>query len=554
MDIVKRKALKNLSVVGAACTLPSCAILEYLFTNNHLTNIDCTDGTYPVVDAHAHFFNGTDLLAGPYLTGPVVNDLFRYANRQPIKTILTITGKVVQRIATSFSITAESELSFLEQKSIAHEFITGTQLFNYQELEYKQTSEAFYDVLTDDERNQIQLAIRQLEADRDEKLKANNNKGLADAFQPIIFGRNTLFEAITDGTENVTGTDKENIWALYAVYKILGLDTLFTFVLRMLSKRSSNLAEYQSVYSSKGSEQFVINTTDISVDFDYWLKGCDTDYASNIKAQVAVHERLHQLSGGYTIPILGVNPMKLLDKGQQYKDFIEQTLSNNIYRGIKIYPTLGFSPNGELHKDFKDDMRTCGYSGFPSEEQIRNSLYDLYTICLSKGAVVMAHSDKSKGNPKSAAELAGPMYWKKVFQNKSLKNLKVNFGHLGEFKSSDDSNWTSEFLKLMVSGNRYGDLGFWFTQGSKGQLERLIKEAKRIGGEDIFSRVLYGSDWYMLTSKPNWKPYLNRAHKYFSELVDDGAFDSSESGIIAMNKFFYLNAKQLYGESVKTCA
>lgn len=552
MDASRRRLVQGGFLLGASSTLQGCALFDILTRGqSQVKPITCNDKTNPVVDAHAHFFNGTDLLAGPYLTGPVVGDLVNYYNIRLIRIFMKLTGRAVQRLARVLSITASDELAYLESSKNKLLSEGKGHTFSYNELGYKETSEAFYEALTKEEKAELQQAILEYENQRNAILEQSLTSFELKSLKYTVVDRNLLFDAIVSEPYEEKGDDTAK--GLVDKWNFLRIDVLAAFVLRMLTKRSSNLAEFQSVYSIDSGGPSVINTTDITVDFDYWLGDCEDQYKSSIHSQVKLHEKLHLISRGYTIPILGVNPMKLISKGHSYLDFIEDTLRKGIYRGVKIYPTHGFAPNGELYENVRNFMNLCDASEPPNEKSVQSALIDIYNVCKNYDAVVMAHSDKSKGFPKNAAEFGGPKYWKKVFAISGLKDLKVNFGHLGEFKSSANANWTSEFLELMSEGNRYGDLGFWFTRDSKALTIRLFKELKRLGDSNLYKRILYGSDWFMLTSKPDWKPYLKRADQYFDEIIDEDIFANHYSGQRAKNEFFYQNAKSLYGNSVSGC-
>ncbi|MBT1063990.1 amidohydrolase family protein [Bowmanella sp. Y26] len=552
MNNNRRLVIKGGVLLGASSVIQGCAVFDFLSrSRTRVEPITCNETMNPVVDAHAHFFNGTDLLAGQYLTGPVAGDLVNYYNISLIRVFMKLAGRAVQRLATSLSLTASKELTYLESNKDKLAGLRERRIFSYYEHGYQEASEAFYEVLTEEERAELQQAILEYEANRNAILKETLTPIELNSLERVKLDRAFLFNAIAGESAESKGTKSTKL----AVDKLnfLSIDVLAAFVLRMLSKRSSNLAEYQSVFSAADAGPSIVNVTDVTVDFDYWLSGCEEEYSSTIASQVILHEALHRITEGYTIPLLGVNPMKLIVRGKTYLDFIEDTLKKGFYRGVKIYPTHGFSPNGELYPNFEKYIRLCDVNAYPNEKSVQEALVEIYTLCKQYNAVVMAHSDKSKGFPKNAAAFGGPSYWKKVFDINGLHDLKVNFGHLGEFKSSKDANWTSEFLELMRVGNRYGDLGFWFTQDSKALTKRLFRELKMIGDETLYERILYGSDWFMLTSQPSWKPYLDRANHYFNEMINENMFGSDDIGQQAKNQFFYLNAQRLFDGSVATC-
>ncbi|GGO72685.1 hypothetical protein GCM10010982_31400 [Bowmanella pacifica] len=44
--------------------------------------------------------------------------------------------------------------------------------------------------------------------------------------------------------------------------------------------------------------------------------------------------------------MLGVNPWKLVYQQEEYCAFIDDTLRKGIFKGVKLYPPIGYSPSG----------------------------------------------------------------------------------------------------------------------------------------------------------------------------------------------------------------
>ncbi|MBT1065497.1 hypothetical protein KJY73_18060 [Bowmanella sp. Y26] len=65
-----------------------------------------------------------------------------------------------------------------------------------------------------------------------------------------------------------------------------------------------------------------------------------------MQQQIDLYEILHQLTKGYNVPVLGVNSCKLVYQQEEYCAFIDDTLRNSIFKGVKLYPSIGYSPTG----------------------------------------------------------------------------------------------------------------------------------------------------------------------------------------------------------------
>lgn len=272
---------------------------------------------------------------------------------------------------------------------------------------------------------------------------------------------------------------------------------------------------------------------------------------SSIEDQVVLHEMLSCLTDGYNVPLLGFNPWKAV--GAQKKDyfnFIYSTLEKGIFRGVKIYPTLGYSPNGEIYFDLKKYLTKCsGRPDLPREESLIGAFDELYDMCERKGWVVMAHSNRSQGVSLESPELAGPKAWGKVL--KKHPSLSVNFGHMGSFTTVDKKKltWTHGFFELMDSyPNVYGDVGNWMDFMS---LERLtkLKDILDKHKPQVQERLMYGSDWFMINSEPGWKNYLTKAHSGFYSVLGE-----RRGGGKIMEDVFYNNAMRLFGVGEIDCA
>jgi len=512
-------------------------------------NIHCDDSFYPVFDTHAHFFNASDLQAGGYLAGPVLNDMVRwYPNRGAFRRLAEFLGELIQSFGGGIARSASSEYEHLSSRASA---LTETSRFELLQKEadddIDRVSKEFFMSLEPEQQSKLNSLY--IEA-QNEEYDLLDSTGLAFIKDVKPFDENTIADALNEEPFQITG-DIDNIGKANKILKVI---TAIQFVGRMLTWRSSNLTAFHRAYSG-GRGASIIRVADVTVDFDHWL---GEDYPRSTMAdQIKLHELIHQITGGYNVPLLGVNPVKVLIEGKKYLDLIDDTLSRGVYKGVKLYPTLGYSPYGEVVSDALDYLWfPVGYP-VPGQQELAKAMVeacdDIYRICMSHDCVVMAHSKNSKGISKEARELASASYWAKVLSRNEFRRLKVNFGHLGDISSGSvsilENSWTREFVKLLREyENAYGDVGYWFELRDEDYLKDFVGTLRELGGGDIFSKVMYGSDWYMINMENGWHSYLSATYKTFRQSVDKGDIKEDE-----MTKMFLLNADDVFGGVPNSC-
>jgi predicted TIM-barrel fold metal-dependent hydrolase len=148
-------------------------------------------------------------------------------------------------------------------------------------------------------------------------------------------------------------------------------------------------------------------------------------------------------------------------------DMVKDALGGGVFRGVKIYPVMGFTP---------DDKR----------------LYPIYAHCVENHVPITAHCENG-GIPglKEYYYLADPKYWAVVL--KDFPELTLNLAH----NDRTGSPWQGMIAQLIKTyPNVYTDVSYdtemWFTP------RRYFKHIKRmLGTAKIQDRLLYGTDWYM---------------------------------------------------------
>jgi predicted TIM-barrel fold metal-dependent hydrolase len=199
------------------------------------------------------------------------------------------------------------------------------------------------------------------------------------------------------------------------------------------------------------------------------------------------HNELADLRNAYPkqiIPFFAVDPRR---KGvvEILKDYVE----NKDFKGIKIYPPLGYLTNHEI-------------------------LYEVYSYAEHKNIPIMTHCSRGGVRHKKLSKdltrsYADPENYIQIL--KDFPKLKICLGHFGgdndwkkylddpwdETSPVKSKSWLSKILDLIRSGefpNLYTDISytiFYYEDNSK--VLKVLLES-----EMIRDKVLFGSDFYMV--------------------------------------------------------
>ena len=238
-------------------------------------------------------------------------------------------------------------------------------------------------------------------------------------------------------------------------------------------KQEENFVELQRFYPS--GTRFVILPMDMA------LMGAGK-VLEDIDAQ---RQELAKLAGNrqykdVVIPFAHIDPRRV-DSLQRLTKLVEE----QHFRGVKIYPPLGYGPN---HPTLMDEV---------------------YPFMVEKNIPLIAHCSPGSVNSKEipleeAHAFADPENYKVVMAK--FPKLRICLGHFGgidewkrhldEFSGIEKQTWLSKIRAMMNSGkypNLYADISYtiFHFQENATLLSALLEE------EHIAKKVLFGSDFYM---------------------------------------------------------
>lgn len=140
---------------------------------------------------------------------------------------------------------------------------------------------------------------------------------------------------------------------------------------------------------------------------------------------------------------------------------------------------------------------------------------------------------------------SSPENWKTLVKTQGFERLRINAGHFGgnHEPSSTGNTWSDGFVDTMGQAPHfYADIGKWdkLAAGDPDVVRKLNGLMQRdIGaGQTAARRILFGTDWYMLSRNKNWPAYADNIHHLLKTAGTSGA---------DMQRLLYSNVLDLYG-------
>lgn len=469
------------------------------------------------IDAHAHFFNGTDVSVEGYLSRSVAHAL-----EEPLAALLRSIAPFADRLIDILHVPTAAEeyrqlLGHQAQNKALDVKSAATLMRSLALSEKARIANGLFEAFKGTE---VERRYRQTEEGRD--------KPLTEEF---------IFDSV------VGRTDKRVPRILHPVARTK-VGGVFEFVGHMLSPRWVNLSDYVESYSTAEGAFGIDGVLHATVDFDHFL--CPPKRSSQ-GDQMRVAALLSLMSGGYMLPLTAYNPWSHVLQGPSYLEQIETHVQSLGAVGVKIYPPMGFYPAGN------QALPVNGRQGLPTAAELDRHLSDFFKLCVKLGVPVMAHSGESCGYDGDADRFGGPAGWRELLKEFGQDAPIVNLGHFGGGSQKSGANWSREMAQLMSgdSGRRvYGDLGYWdeLTDCDDPRAQRCLVALSRLDSAlqaypGTAARLLYGTDWFMLSKEAQWSSYpekmlaaLERAKQVYPRLAQ-----------LNMDALFYGNLVDCYG-------
>jgi hypothetical protein len=327
------------------------------------------------------------------------------------------------------------------------------------------------------------------------------------------------------------------------------------FLMRNFQYRYVNVHDYLEEYSAGRTRKIDLMVTSM-VDFD-WPLGSTAGTRSSFAQQVRLAERISRLTRGWVHSNVPFCPFKQVAfwRGLTRDNpmaLVQDAVLNRGHVGVKIYPPMGFRPfnNAGLPTTFWDDSPLVDALKRPAlGRDLDAALKVLYTWCVANDVPVMAHSAPSNVTMiKSRQEIMQPVFWGPLASDAALAGLRVNFAHFGQTDVVFDHGQAAGGLMAYMAKDAtasgrgfYADSGFFAEilsnqAGLQAQLDTLFRTVPRPGCVPLAERLMYGSDWEMVTIEGKaTSDYLNRFQAVFDRLDPTGALGDRFFGVNAAN-------------------
>ncbi|HMU93078.1 MAG TPA: amidohydrolase family protein [Anaerolineales bacterium] len=312
------------------------------------------------------------------------------------------------------------------------------------------------------------------------------------AFSPLILFM-VILDYIRDGAERNSADQNGRMQKVKkkAINRLAALlaainpasDDLLERYARFLNTSASDSQETifkQIKHQYPENAKFVI----LPMDMEFMNLGA---MKQSIEDQHADLLKLAAATEGSIIPFYAVDP--------RHEDIVERVKANlakDKFRGIKIYPNLGYKPN---HERLMDVYKICG------------DTYPVISHCSPSGIWQYGLSESDRinfGHPEN--------YIPVLKENKKLRLCLAHFGgaeewvkHLkGQTPSTGDGRaWVRVISDMLTSGNYpnlYTDISYTiFMPKVNGLYIDLVDYLKvLLSNKQIREHVLFGSDYYMV--------------------------------------------------------
>lgn len=472
----------------------------------------------PAIDAHAHFFNASDMQAAGYLSGPIANDA-----PAAIRTLIDILHPVVNLMARRFAPSAYQESVYLETMNSDLAGLSATD-----RLERLDQS-----IIRRKDQIAVELYRRLQRTDFPAAFQSSMLDGRFLIQDQTRFSEDTVRAALDYGLEH------DDILNATATFEGPAGDHpagLLAFIGNMFHYRVENIRIYQKAYANQNRSVRIAAACMAMVDFDYWLDGCDHP-PSRLRDQVLLMEKLVKVTDGYVLPLMAYNPWSDLNSGGESLALLEEAVSDRGFVGVKMYPPICFEPLGDGSSAVK--------KGWPSADKLKPVLERFYKKCLDLDVPVMAHANFSMGAELVCKDRSSPGSWKTLLETPGFERLRINVGHFGgnHKPSSTGHFWSDDFVRLMTQApHLFADIGFWdeLAAGNVAVVNKLmgLMHSDIGSGQQAAQRIMFGTDWFMLAQKKNWPVYADHVRQQL---------ESAGAGSAEIERLLYRNVLDLYG-------
>jgi predicted TIM-barrel fold metal-dependent hydrolase len=296
-----------------------------------------------------------------------------------------------------------------------------------------------------------------------------------------ILATTTGFRVIGRILHNLNSDSDKDIFDRYLIFLKTG----------KLSSQAEIFKKCQDVYGEEF--RFVI----LPMDMEFMGAG---KVRRPYKDQIKELAELKTTYPDFIIPFLHVDPRR-----EGIFDLLKECVENRGFRGIKLYPSIGYFPYDEaLYPIYeyclKNNLPVISHCGPYTPVRFKGSPNELHKL-LSKSRTPVVTEGKSR--KELCSYFAHPANYEYIF--KDVGNVKICLAHFGSYfywdeyihDPDDKGNWFV-IIKQMISKypTLYTDISFTL---NKPEYFPILKTL--LSDPVILKKVLFGSDYYMVETK-----------------------------------------------------
>lgn len=219
-------------------------------------------------------------------------------------------------------------------------------------------------------------------------------------------------------------------------------------------------------------------------------------------------------------------------------EIIEQSI-NDLCCGVKFYPPNGYRPIDNHDRDIFGPVKA---------HVVNQRNQELYNYCITEGVPLFSHCTPTGMESRIGVtgQFSNPKHWRRVLEQ--YGTLRLALGHAGgeepwlaEDNSTGDNffvqSYAYDVVDLCVTyPNVYCEFGHFhaiFDPTKRLKLQRRLERVVEEYGDSFANKMIYGSDWHMISRFDKHESYLD----LFYDL-----FDRSDILRPYIKRFFFSNA------------
>jgi len=494
-----------------------------------------------ISDAHAHFFNASDLPVRGFLRHVIAPAWF-----PNLPGIALALGDLAGELAKRLSITARSELQRLGPGTLLGQDGPDANMFGREAAGYQEK--------IINARGFVSLATRSPETNLgDSHLLLAILLGVAefpritgserDAFGNGIAIDEQLYAEIADEDAR-SGDARPNrpvpeAYRHWAERGSVDVKSIIRWVFLMCKSRCAHVLKYNEVVRTPALQ--ASDVANLLVDYDAWLSDgplTGSGHADQVRYWTRYADVTNSIEGATRLhTFAGFCPLKAAE--EQLRGATESTLermkpwvaagrggdgaATHRIVGFKLYPPMGFRPDTNAGLVLPDGRAASGIQERWSSEKwplseignrLDTALDQFFRFCAESDVPIITHAAMSNGSMAGADQMAAPLHWlerAKMVASYGMHPLRVSLGHFDMY--GFNNMVLEEALRMnrdpRLRTNIFFDLSYDedILAGSPVKLlDDLATSCQKAGDDGDY--VMFGTDWIMLGQQRNAPRYL----------------------------------------------